>query len=124
MPMSGKMHAHAIDCTLVAPLPAAVDPRLAGNKAATLATLLAAGFPVPDGFVVLTTAFERAAGGPGDPSRGDLSPPVSLPVAVAEAIGRFAAELAGAAVAVRSSAVDEDLPGRSYAGQYDTVLGV
>jgi pyruvate,water dikinase len=81
---------------------------LLGNKAASLAHLRGAGFPVPAGVVVtaaaavdwdqayaqLRTAAAQLGGGPGQ---------------------RFA---------VRSSASAEDLAGASFAGQYETVLDV
>lgn len=73
-----------------------------GGKAAQLARLAAAGFPVP-AFVVL-----RAGAEIGD--RG----------AFLQALG----ELARKPLAVRSSAVGEDGSARSYAGQFRTVLGV
>ena len=38
----------------------AEDAALVGNKAATLATLRRAGFPVPDGVVLTTEALEHA----------------------------------------------------------------
>jgi len=80
---------------------------LLGTKAASLARLTGAGFPVPHG-VVLTAAavndwdqayarLRSAAAELGDPDQ------------------RFA---------VRSSAAAEDLAGASYAGQYETVLDV
>lgn len=85
---------------------AAHDPARVGGKAAGLSRL-AAGHRVPDGFVI--------AGG-----RGGLAP------AVAEAY-RELGERTGAAdpaVAVRSSAVDEDGEEASFAGQHETYLGV
>ncbi|MGE2728439.1 PEP/pyruvate-binding domain-containing protein [Mycolicibacterium vaccae] len=76
-----------------------------GGKAAGLAELCRLGFNVPPGFVVA----DAAASG-------------SLEAAV-ETFTRMCA--AGtAAVAVRSSAVGEDGDDQSFAGQYDTVLGV
>lgn len=76
-----------------------------GGKAAGLAELHRLGLPVPAGFVI-----------------ADASAPYSLDAAVAA----FSQMLAGGvtAVAVRSSAVGEDGDDQSFAGQYDTVLGV
>ncbi len=69
-----------------------------GGKAYNLACLAAAGLRVPPGVVVL--APEAAA---------------AVPRAVARLDGPFA---------VRSSATAEDLAGVSFAGQYESVLGV
>jgi phosphoenolpyruvate synthase/pyruvate phosphate dikinase len=41
----------------VIPLREAVDPKSAGVKASTLGHLLGAGFPVPDGFVLIGHAL-------------------------------------------------------------------
>lgn len=79
----------------------ALEPAVAGRKAAVLAELLAAGFPVPDGFVVpagadLSTRWPILPGGDPGPER----------------------------FAVRSSAVAEDRADASFAGQYETLLDV
>jgi len=74
------------------------DAPVAGAKAANLGELMRAGLPVPDGFVVLAGA---------DPD---------------EVLS--AAAVLGDPVAVRSSATAEDLADASFAGQYETVLGV
>ena len=74
----------------------AADAERVGGKAANLGELKRAGFNVPDGFVVI-----------GDPGRE-----------VAEALG----VLGIGPVAVRSSAVAEDLADASFAGQYETFL--
>jgi rifampicin phosphotransferase len=89
------------------------DPQLTGRKAATLARLRAAGLPVPEGFVLTVAAVERIpqAGGP-------------IPVDIREALSAALQEYTGGELAVRSSGVAEDLPGASFAGQYETVLGV
>jgi pyruvate,water dikinase len=83
------------------------DPAVVGTKAATLARLRAAGFPVPDGFVLSGISV------------ADLGRP-----AIRQAIGRALATVGTDPVAVRSSASAEDLAGASFAGQYETVLGV
>jgi len=100
-------------------------PRV-GRKAATLGALRRAGFPVPDGVVVATEALActlaaaRLDGSAG-PEQVEAAP---LPGEVAAAIAAAAGRLGGGPLAVRSSGVDEDLAGASYAGQYETVLGV
>jgi rifampicin phosphotransferase len=75
------------------------DAMLAGAKAANLAQLLRSGFPVPAGFVVI----------------GAVS---------AERILEAARALGDVPLAVRSSAVAEDLADASFAGQYESFLGV
>ena len=91
---------------LVLPLSAAMDSALCGRKASRLAELLVAGFPVPDGFVVTTTALAEG-----------------VCDTVVEAVTAALDKLTGP-VAVRSSGVAEDLEGASYAGQYETFLDV
>lgn len=84
--------------------PEAQLPEVAGTKVATLVRLAARGFRVPTGFVLTTGAR----------SDGQWRQEVT------EAYRA----LGGPSVAVRSSATDEDLPGRSAAGLYRTVLDV
>lgn len=92
--------------------PVAIDAARVGAKAANLAKLTAAGFPVPDGVVMTTTAYaEFAAGG-------------ALPESVATSLAAALAGFGDRPLAVRSSGVAEDLAGASFAGQYETVLGV
>src|SRR5580693_373727 len=123
-------------------------PGVAGGKGASLARLARAGFRVPPGFHVTTSAYLDFIG------RGDLRAPVQAAMsavdvsdaatfdAAAARIGELfagqpvptptAAPIAGAyaslgnqvPVAVRSSATVEDLPGMSAAGQHDTYLNV
>jgi phosphohistidine swiveling domain-containing protein len=136
-----------------------------GGKGASLARLVAAGLPVPDGFHVTTAAYRRFVA-ENDLQPGilaalegvDVSQPATLETAsrairelfagaqtppdVAGAIALAYAELAGrdplvavrpqngsfeqpaAPLAVRSSAIAEDLPEASFAGQQDTFLNV
>jgi pyruvate,water dikinase len=93
------------------------DVARVGRKAATLGTFLRAGFPVPDGVVLCTEAHKDHAGEAPDGA-----------ARIPEAVGReFVAAVrcfGPVPLAVRSSAVDEDQPGRSAAGQFATVLGV
>jgi rifampicin phosphotransferase len=102
------------------------DAARVGRKAATLGALKRAGFPVPEGMVVTTEALVRtlAAGGLDAGADPDRVAAVPLPGEVAAAVATVAERLGGGPLAVRSSGVDEDLPGSSYAGQYESVLGV
>ena len=119
---------------------------LAGGKAVNLGEMMRAGLPVPPGFVVSTDAYraviaernldaaiqetlsqtavdnaeelERAA------TRiqalfGSVTIPAELTAAITEAYRSLGDNVS---VAVRSSATAEDLPGLSFAGQYDTFL--
>ena len=99
----------------------ASDLPVAGGKGANLGELMAAGFEVPDGFVVTTEAYRRAVGT--GRSQNAIAK-VAMPAEIADAITHGYAALGGAAVAVRSSATAEDLPGAAFAGQQDTYLGV
>jgi rifampicin phosphotransferase len=104
----------------VLPLRQATDPRQAGVKAATLATLAAQGLPVPDGVVVPTHVFARALQAAREPPTARLEVPEDVLAALAEAVQPWGA----VALAVRASAVDEDLADSSYAGLYTSVLHV
>ena len=82
-----------------------LDASEVGAKAANLGRLAREGFPVPPGLVV-TPAAEGRWG----EARTRL-----LEAAAALGAERFA---------VRSSGTAEDLEGASFAGQYETILGV
>ena len=88
--------------------PRAVDAAVVGSKAANLAVLRQAGFPVLDGLVLTTEAFHG----------GDLLPDVHRALDFVQEWSQ------GRPVAVRSSGTAEDLPDASFAGQYETTLGV
>ncbi len=77
-----------------------------------LASLLQEGFDVPEGIVLTTEAFAAAGRDP------------ILPEGVERALLQVADHFDGAPLAVRSSAEAEDLAETSFAGQYETVLGV
>jgi pyruvate,water dikinase len=91
---------------------AALDRSQVGSKAAILASLLQAGYPVPPGWVLTTTA--RALAGDSD----------SLPLQLEAALESILAMVGEMPLAVRSSAISEDLADASFAGQYQTTLGV
>jgi len=102
------------------------DVQQAGTKAANEAELLRAGFKVPEAVVLTTDSFEyflqsnHIESNPN--SKAILSTPI--PQVILEALHNGVADLNGSPVAVRSSAVAEDLPGASFAGQYETILNV
>jgi phosphoenolpyruvate synthase/pyruvate phosphate dikinase len=83
----------------------ALDVAAIGAKAASLARLAAASFPVPPGLVVTPDAEMR----------WEEALPRLLEAAGGSGAGRFA---------VRSSGTAEDLEDASFAGQYETILGV
>lgn len=97
-----------------------------GVKAAALGELLQQGFPVPAGFVLTAAAHEHflRANGLDQSSTGDAILAAPLPAELTESVRLVSHELSDGVVAVRSSAIAEDLPDASFAGQYETVLGV
>jgi phosphohistidine swiveling domain-containing protein len=123
-------------------------PGVAGGKGASLARLARAGFRVPPGFHVTTSAYLDfiGRGGLREPvlaamSAVDVSDAATFDAAAARIGELFAGQPVPAAtaaaiaeayaclgddvpVAVRSSATVEDLPGMSAAGQHDTYLNV
>lgn len=109
------------------------DIAVAGGKGANLGELLRAGFPVPPGFVVPTGAYLSVAGeldiagwyAAGDAGAiRDALASVTVPSALRSQIADAYCAIGGGAVAVRSSATAEDLPGAAFAGQQDTFLGI
>ena len=92
---------------LVTRLVGAVDTAVFGGKAVQLGTALRSGLPVPRGYALSTALVDAVAG--------------HEPSALA-AIEQISAELG--LVAVRSSALDEDSLGASFAGAHLSVLGV
>lgn len=73
-----------------------------GGKAAALAVLLAAGLPVPNGFVVTC----------------------DFPTGTHKEVARELHRMGDPVVAVRSSAMSEDTERASAAGQYDSILAI
>lgn len=111
MTMTAQLSNSRTVTPVIIPLAQATDPAEVGPKAATLAALLSAGLPVPDG-VVVPVAVINAAGA------GDV--PDELIAALTNTIRGWG----DVPVAVRSSGIAEDLPHASYAGLYTTVLNV
>jgi pyruvate, water dikinase len=130
-----------------------LETRLVGGKAHGLATMTQAGMPVSPGFTVSTKAYhqyldaaglrekisgllelvdrhsiealsdaERAIGG----WFGAGTFPEALRANVHEAYSRLCADVGieNVSVAVRSSATAEDAEGASFAGEYDTFVGI
>ncbi|RZN48566.1 phosphoenolpyruvate protein kinase [archaeon] len=119
-----------------------------GGKAVNLAKLLQQGFPVPEGFVIPATTYERLVEQSGLGGRirdriastsfdhgasvaacsNDIKAMIrslELPEEVSSAITGAMNGVRGTNLwAVRSSAVSEDLPEASFAGQQDTFLNV
>lgn len=140
----------ATPAPLVLPLAEVAGAPLAlvGGKARGLGQLLAGGFPVPPGVVVTAPACDTllAAAGLGgareELARRAATPALpdeaswlaacrsrlaatAVPAEVAAALRAVAGSLlAGGPLAVRSSGSLEDLAGASFAGQYESVLGV
>ena len=83
-----------------------------GPKGGTLARLYQASYPVPDGFLILPAAF----------SGDELTPRAWTQVR--SHLDRLRSVQRGSAFAVRSSALGEDSPRTSFAGEFETVLDV
>jgi phosphoenolpyruvate synthase/pyruvate phosphate dikinase len=123
-------------------------PGVVGGKGASLARLTRAGFRVPPGFHVTTSAYldfierggllepmlaamsavdvsDAATYGAASARIGELFAGQPLPASTAAAIsGAYAGLGDDVPVAVRSSATVEDLAGMSAAGQHDTYLNI
>jgi pyruvate, water dikinase len=133
--------------------PEAVGNRLLGGKFGSLAEMTAAGFAVPGGFGITTSAYryflesaglaERARQVRAQAAGAELAAiqqisaeftaaieaapiPVDLETAIREAYAELERRTGqpGLPVAVRSSGESEDLAGASFAGQYDTFLWI
>jgi pyruvate,water dikinase len=119
----------------------------AGGKGANLVRLARAGFAVPPGFIITTSAYlafvdandlQRSilavlqGVSPDDPASLQAASDAirerfsrsKLPPEMAADIKDAYTELDSPPVAVRSSATAEDLPGMSFAGQQDTFLNI
>ncbi|MFZ1862987.1 MAG: PEP/pyruvate-binding domain-containing protein [Polyangiales bacterium] len=128
--------------------PEARSRTLCGGKGAELADLIGADLPVPNGIVVTTRAFSSFLDGLGvAAARAELASPgcqrttelanhlrdeiarADVPRALADEITEKLADCEPGPHhtglwAVRSSAIAEDTDTASFAGQYDTTLGV
>ena len=85
---------------------------LAGGKGTALAQLYQAGFPVPNGFVILSSAF----------SNEELKSEAWEQVQVF--VEQFRKKDSKISFAIRSSALAEDSATAAFAGQFETILGV
>ncbi len=123
------------------------DVALAGGKGASLGEMMAAGIPVPPGFVVLAPAVDRFLHETGidveiedalhDLNHQDLNSvegisariqdvifKADFPTDIAEEVMQHFHDLGAAYVAVRSSATAEDSSTASWAGELETYLNV
>jgi len=138
-----------VNRTMVVSLDAAqhIDEALVGPKAMSLIRLRRIGLAVPRGFCVAATVFQEhlkrnnlvdfTKATVAELAKADLHAKEAILVNLRAAIIKPALvedaqrevethyrALAARHVAVRSSGTAEDLPGHSFAGQYDTYLGV
>ncbi|QPF73605.1 hypothetical protein G8A07_12180 [Roseateles sp. DAIF2] len=114
------------------------DARQLGGKGASLARLHQQGLPVPDGFCIEAACLDEVATlqqlaldealASGDAARwarmAEQLRAVQLPSRAIAAITLAYEALGAGAVAVRSSACDEDGQAHSFAGQHDSFLQV
>ncbi|MEE3279500.1 MAG: PEP/pyruvate-binding domain-containing protein, partial [Pseudomonadota bacterium] len=131
----------------IKPLDSSTDLDVVGGKGRSLAAMLRAGLPVPAGFHVTISAYQRFIEH-NDIARAilELATPVvvgarasfekpstrvmklfergEIPSDIADEIANAYAALDRDQVAVRSSANAEDLPNLSFAGQQETYLNV
>jgi len=112
--------------------PLCADASLVGHKAAHLGQLSLT-HPVPGGFCITTEAFLRYQenGAVSDETAAAIVAAYARLAArdgsggpIADGAASPAGDPPGPRVAVRSSAVDEDSPDASFAGQHDTFLNV
>src|ERR1700680_1966318 len=123
------------------------DFALVGGKAANLGVIVRADLPVPQGFVILTSVYsqfliankiqtaavslaeginsrEPGAIEQASQSIRQLIEQGTIPQELVDAMLAEYAHIGGGAVAVRSSATTEDLPGASFAGQQESYLNI
>lgn len=87
------------------------DTNLVGGKGLSLGLLTQAGLPIPPGFVITTDAYKSAKDG-------------GVDARLEEEILKAFDDLNAQRVAVRSSAIAEDSPNASWAGQFESYLNV
>ncbi len=125
--------------------PSATKIELSGGKGANLSLLTQRGFPVPPGFVVVASVYEKFVAQAGSLLAGvrglSFDDPALLRVesevlqeelmllplpsgAMAEIGNRLLEFPVGTAFSVRSSSTMEDLAGAAFAGQHETFLNV
>jgi pyruvate,water dikinase len=124
--------------------PAATDPQRVGPKAANLAALTQAGLPTPGGFCLTADAYRAQIAAIGlmdavrryaeaDPvAQRRLSVEIRLglyqqpitPELLAPLLAAWQAQRAAGPCAVRSSALVEDKKGATFAGQFESFLGI
>lgn len=120
---------------------------LAGGKGANLGELVRAGFDIPPGFVITTAAYDLLLQKDGlreriidllaildsdDPASvarvsqriQQVLQSTSIPELVSVEVVNSYRQMGNGAVAVRSSATAEDLPGAAFAGQQETLLNI
>jgi pyruvate,water dikinase len=136
--------------TYILPLSAShVDLATVGGKGMSLAKMINAGFPVPDGFHITTEAYRQFVAANGLQAKIIVALKDVDPARSSTTIGRFFADATipddlvteiitaytelhnlpskiedRKSVAVRSSATAEDLPEASFAGQQETFLNI
>lgn len=109
------MTAAATDTLLYDPTAAAPPPSDVGGKTRGLLAIAAAGLPTAPWFVLRAEAQRRCP---------DAAPDSELACEVERACRDLLASAGATALAVRSSALDEDGATASFAGQYQTILNV
>lgn len=130
-----KINGKATDCIYWLSHSDCVESTDVGNKARTLARLFRAGVPVPDGFCISKNAHQEALKlsipvnmsqpAAGDDLMAQLMIPPDIQSQILAAYRTIEKQYEpDIAVAVRSSALSEDLPTASFAGLYQTVLNV
>jgi pyruvate,water dikinase len=122
--------------------PAATEPDRVGPKAANLAALARAGLPTPGGFCITADAYRRQAQhlglfdainaypGADEPAQRRLAVEIRLKLYQSDLAPDVLADVLAAwwtvakPAAVRSSSLVEDRAGTSFAGQFESFLGV